>query len=66
MDKDRNMSVQLNLRAAFTDLSTALYYMENAYNITDNEMLASALLLIHTDISEKAKVIQGAIEDLNG
>lgn len=66
MDKDRNMSVRLNLRAAFTDLSTALYYIENAYNITDDEVLASALLLMHSDVSNKSSVILGMIEDLDG
>lgn len=66
MDKDRDMSVQLNLRAAFVDLSAALYYIENAYNITDDDLLASALLLMHSDMSAKAKVIQNIIEEING
>lgn len=59
------MSVQLNLRAAFFDLSDTLYYIKNAYNITDDETVASALILMHNDMSAKAKVIQGMIKDLS-
>lgn len=65
MSKQRDMSVQLNLRAGFTHLSSLLYYMANAYDITDDDILASALLLMHNDMSANAKVIQGMIEDLS-
>jgi hypothetical protein len=65
MKRDRDVSVQINLRAAFSDLASVLYYIENAYNITEDELLASALLLMHSDMCMKAKTIQGIIEDIN-
>lgn len=63
---ERDFSVQINLKAGFSHLAQAIYYIENAYNITDDEMLASALMIMHNEISVQAKTIDQIQEELNG
>jgi len=63
---ERDFSVQINLKASFSHLAQAIYYIENAYNITDDEMLASALMIMHNEISVQAKTIDQIQEELNG
>jgi len=63
---ERDVSVQLNLKASYSHLAMALYYIENAYNITDDEILASTLMIIHNEMSVHAKVVDDAQGALNG
>lgn len=65
MNKEMDASVQLYLRAANVNLSTALYYMSNAQEITDNDAFSSALDLSIKEVSQHFKTIQGMIDELS-